>query len=187
MGLNNSELLLAALVVTVLLVLEILRRKLGKWLERIEEETECLKKTLQNRQRQQQVIYNLSTSIFLLSLPEEVIKSAIEEVRTMYFWKEITYFPMPVGALMDKSYGEITGLEATKAEDYFRAGLEQVNFDTEGGRWVGVFPVGRKGKLWGILCASNNGQLNTEQTLFFRTIASILTVAIENNQVESKR
>src|SRR3989344_1202655 len=80
-------------VIGVLINIHLLRRKMAFFLTKVDNQTLNLKKELIEMDKQQQVIYNLSTSIFLLRGVKEIISSTISEIVVMYHWSDVAYFP----------------------------------------------------------------------------------------------
>lgn len=150
---NASSVILSAGIIAFFLLL---RRKVISLSKIAAEKLVNLKQTLLEMERQQQVIYNTSTSIFLLHSVEEIIRSTISEIVIMYHWPNVAYFP----------YG--------KGE--------------KRGEHMSVFLVGRLDRPLGVLYVGKTGGVLTEnQNAFFKTIASFLTIAIDNIQVLNKR
>lgn len=165
----------------VYLLLELLRRIFFSRLEKVKQHSFSLKKNLQDQERQQQVLYNISTSVFLLDSKEKIINNALSEIETMYEWSGITFFPAKSVGLSQEYYGQ--PLEKGKDEVFalVKEGIEtsELKVGDEILR-VGVFPVGHKGRFLGALYVNNKDLLTKEQVYFFKTIASFLTIAIEN-------
>lgn len=162
-------------------------RRLKLRLNKIKEKTETLQLELKKRVRQQQVIYNISTSIFLLEDPEKIINSTLSEVVTMYGWPNISYLRMGPGKDEWVVYGKKPLHEPRDVLGLIERG-DGVSAapGAEGKIYIGIFPVGHKRELLGSLYAMNTNKLPEEEVLFFKTIASFLTVAIENSKAVSK-
>ncbi len=138
-------------------------------------------KMLAEKERQQQVIYNISTSIFLLRSAEEIIRSTISEIVIMYHWSNVAYFPYGSSVLREDFYGQVPKYSPSEVFQVIGEKAEVYLNDQRLGEFGSVFLVGGSSKPLGALYVGKTGSLLTEdQAAFFKTIASFLTVALEN-------
>lgn len=138
-------------------------------------------KSLSEKEHQQQVIYDISTSIFLLRSAEEIIRSTISELVIMYHWSNVAFFPYGEPSLKKDFYGQPPKYSA---DEVFQAAGHKNEAAQNGnrlGEYMSVFLVGRQDNPLGVLYVGKTGNALTEdQTAFFKTVASFLTIALEN-------
>lgn len=138
-------------------------------------------RALSEKRHQQQVIYNISTSIFLLRSIEDIVRNTISEIVIMYHWSNVAYFPYGGKKLKSDFYGQPPKYSA---EEVFKA-LDQGGScnlkKDDGGEYTNIFLVGRPDKPLGVLYVGKTGSaLTDDQAAFFKTVASFLTIAIDN-------
>lgn len=138
-------------------------------------------KLLSEKEHQQQVIYNISTSIFLLRSADEIIRSTISEIVVMYHWSNVAYFPFGESVLRKDFYGQPPKYSPSELFQVVGQKKEIYLNNQRLGEFVNIFLIGTKSKPSGVLYVGKTGGLLTEdQAAFFKTIASFLTVALDN-------
>lgn len=156
-------------LVAVVAIDVIISYLLKKRLKKIEEEINDLNLEYKEKRKEQQVVYNISSSIFLINQPQEIIKNTLSEITVMYEWPNIDYFPVDEGNDIFKKIKP--GVETYQ---------EEKNDLTD---YHGIFTVGHKDKLLGVLdCIKVGKDFSKDQLFFFKTVASFLTLALENIQ-----
>lgn len=138
-------------------------------------------KALSEKEHQQQVIYNISTSIFLLRSVGEIIRSTISEIVIMYHWSNVAYFPYGEKQPNKDFYGQAPKYSVDEVFQVVgRKGETSLN-NQRLGEFISIFLVGGQNKPLGALYVSKVGSLlSDDQTAFFKTVASFLTIALDN-------
>lgn len=178
----NTNFFLALLSIGVLISIHLLRRKIMSFLTKLDNEIANLKKELVEMNNQQQVIYNLSTSIFLLRSVKEIISSTISEIVVMYHWSDVAYFPYDQLEVEKNFYGQPPKYSTEEVAALIKQGTDILN-SKRSGEYLSVFVVGHDEKPLGGLCVGKaEAPLTEDQVTFFKTVANFLTVAIDNIQ-----
>lgn len=180
---NTIAILTVGLISSSIIVFWI-KKLLNSRLILIDTHLAFLSKVLKEKERQQQVLYNISTSIFILDNIKKIISSVLSEITVMYQWPNIAYLPqdnLKNGLL---SYGQPIKLPSEQIFKMARGGAEVANITLDQSKsQVGIFLVGSKNNPLGVLYATHpQGQFTQDQVLFFKTVAHLLTLAMENNQ-----
>lgn len=143
-------------------------------------------RALVEKGHQQQVIYNISTSIFLLHSASEIIKSTISEVVVMYHWSNVAFFPYGEKEPKKDFYGQPPRFSTEDAAEILNQQSEARLNSGRLGEYTSTFLVGGTDSPLGLLYVAKAGSpLTADQVDFFKTIANFLTLALSNIALKS--
>lgn len=172
----------------IILLLQLLKWQIAYLSKSTEKKIVSLKEVLKEKEQQQQVIYNLSTSIFLLRDMQKIISSTISEIVVMYHWSNVAYFPYGVKDMEKSFYGQLPQYSPLEVNDLIeKRRKEEVWYGEKYGEYVSIFLVGQPDNpLGGLYVGKTNSVLTESQRDFFKIVANFLTIAINNIQLSKE-
>lgn len=129
--------------------------------------------------RQSQIIYNLSTSIYLISDVHKIFDNALAEIHSMYEWDNLSFVindqEQTILSVSLKPSRTTTELYATAAR-----GEEQFTDNSDGyPSYIILLPIGYKQLPYGLLYAGNNhSPFTASQIAFFRIVSHMMAIAL---------
>lgn len=159
----------------------LLRWAVISFLRKTTSELSGLKQELLETTYQQQVIYNVSTTIFLLRDAWEIVHSTISEITKMYHWSNVAYFSYKSRHLWGDFYSQPPKHQRDEVFAAFKGETECADLVSRQGQYASIFLVGHPNDPVGALYAGKEGSaLTKDQIAFFKTIANLLTLAFDN-------
>lgn len=150
-------------------------------LKRLNLEGEHWQKRVKEIERQQLIIYNVTTAIFLLKTAHAIIRGVLEEIHNLYRWPNISFQPAADSGMVPIVLG--TGMPTklpAALQNPTDAVVQEVTVGEEK-RYYGIFPVGNRTKPLGIISvALHTNNLTDDQVVFLEAIAACLRVALEH-------